>query len=85
MRTESIRHESIRTVLADARDRTQSREAHATAIQELVARRSLDQTASGGSDDMASRIRDATNDTAIESALADLKQTMLTDGGPKPD
>ena len=72
-------------MLAGARDRTQSREAHATAIQELVARRSLDQTASGGSDDMASRIRDATNDTAIESALADLKQTMLTDGGPKPD
>jgi len=30
-------------------------------------------------------MRDATSETAIETALAALKQTMLTDGGPKPD
>jgi|GEM_PF-1206929 len=77
--------DSIRTLLADARDRTQSLEARAAAIEELVSRGTLDQSASLTPSDMTSRMRDATSETAIETALAALKQTMLTDGGPKPD
>jgi len=65
--------------------RTQSLEARAAAIEELVSRGTLDQSASLTPSDMTSRMRDATSETAIETALAAHKQTMLTDGGPKPD
>ena len=58
--------------------RTQSLEARAAAIEELVSRGTLDQSASLTPSDMTSRMRDATSETAIETALAALKQTMLT-------
>lgn len=76
---------SIRTLLSDARERTQSLEARAAAIEELVTRGTPDRSTSGRTADLASRMHEATSDTAIASALAALKQTMLTDGEPKRD
>ncbi len=68
----------IDAMLRDARERTETLTARASAVAELVERGTLDRPgAAEAAADVEARLREAASDAAIEAQLAEMKRDML--------